>query len=852
MLILQALFADIRYALRQFRLSPVFAATAIVTLALGIGATTAIFSLVHAILLRSLPVADPASLYRIGAGQDCCVEGGLQDNWSLFSYALYQNFKAAAPEFDQLAAFEASAPHFSVRRGTTDLVAKPLRGEFVTGNYFSMFGIGSFAGRVFTSADDRASATPVAVLSYRAWQQNYGSDPSVIGSVFIVEGHPFTVIGIAPPGFFGDTLRSDPPELWVPLQQEPMVNAANSLLRTPTTNWLRIIGRLKPGTSVSGMSTRFTALLRRWLTTESGFPAQFMPQIQHDLPKQNIKVVPAGAGVGTMQANYHASLNILLTVCGLVLLIACANIANLLLARGMARRGNASLRLALGASRSQLIRQSLTESILLGLLGGAAGVALAYLGARAILVMAFGSAHFVPIDVSPSLPILAFATGLSVLTGILFGTAPAWFTSNSDPVEALRGLNRSTGAAASLPQRALLIAQAALSVVLLAGAALLTHSLNNLEHQDFGYPTDGRLSILIEKPLASYSPEKLDALYRRLEDRLSRLPDVERASLALYTPFTDNRSDGIVVEGRPQPALNESTSASYDLVTPNYFATLGQSLLRGRLLSPRDTSNTRPVAVVNQAFVRRFFPKHDPIGQHFGFDLIEYAGTFEIVGVVRDAKYQDPEKPANAMFFLPLLQHIHYKNDLLQQGETSSHFIESALLLVHGDTGKLEPQIRKTFSDIDPDLAVLKIQTLQQQVDLNFDQQRAVAQLTGLFGIVALLLAAVGLYGVTAYTVARRTSEIGVRMALGADRLSVTRLVLRGAFLQVAIGLLIGIPIAIGAGRLLSAQLYQVQIWDPLALSVATLSLGICALFATVIPARRAASIDPMKALRTE
>jgi predicted permease len=402
---LQRLFADLRYALRQFRRAPVFTITATLTLALGMGATTAIFTLVHAIMLRSLPVADPATLYRVGEGVQCCVEGGLQNDWGLFSYALYDRIQAATPEFDQLAAFEAMAAQFSVRGGSADLVAKPLRGEFVTGNYFSMFGVGAFAGRVFTPTDDKTSAAPVAVLSYRTWQQTYGSDPSVLGSTFIVEGRPFTIIGISPPGFFGDTLRSNPPELWLPLQQEKMLNGSSSLLLHPNTSWLRIIGRLKPGASTAGMGERLTALLRHWLTTESGYPAEFMSQIERAIPNQNIKIIPAGAGIGTMQANFRDSLRILFTVCSLVLLIACANIANLLLARGMARRANAALRLALGASRSQIMRQTLTESILLGLMGGAAGIALAYLGAQAILLLEFGKTAFVPIDVSPSLPI---------------------------------------------------------------------------------------------------------------------------------------------------------------------------------------------------------------------------------------------------------------------------------------------------------------------------------------------------------------------------------------------------------------------------------------------------------------
>src|SRR6202522_1457458 len=412
---MQTLRQDISYAFRQMRLSPIFTLTAMLTLALGIGATTAIFSLIYSVMLKSLPVVDPSTLYRIGAGTDCCVEGGPQDDWGLYPYKFYLRLQAAAPEFEQMAAFQAAGDQFSVRRGLRDNIAKPLRGEFVSGNYFSPFGIQAFAGRAITPSDDQRSAPPVAMLSYRAWQQQYNSDPSVVGSTFIVNGHPFTIAGIAPPGFFGETLRSNPPELWLPLQQEPLVNAQNSLLKQSISGSLRVIGRLKPGASVAGVAPRLTGILRQWMVHDSGWPAEFLPLIVKSLPKQQIQIVPGGSGVAAMKADYGDSLRLLLTVCCLVLLIACANIANLLLARGAARRSQTSVRLALGASRRRLVRQSFTESVVLSVLGGLAGVAVAYLGVKLIVALAFHNAHYVPIDATPSLPVLAFAFGLSLL-----------------------------------------------------------------------------------------------------------------------------------------------------------------------------------------------------------------------------------------------------------------------------------------------------------------------------------------------------------------------------------------------------------------------------------------------------
>jgi predicted permease len=849
---MRTLRQDISYALRQMRLSPVFTLTAMLTLALGIGATTAIFSLIYSVMLKSLPVVDPSSLYRIGAGTDCCVQGGPQDDWGLYSYPFYLRLKTEAPEFEQLAAFQASGDQFSVRRGQSDNLAKPLRGEFVTGNYFSTFGIQAFAGRTIAPSDDQVSAPPVAVLSYRAWQQQYNSDPSIVGSTFIVSGHPFTITGIAPPGFFGETLRSNPPELWMPLQQEPLVNAENSLLKQSISGWLRVIGRLKPGASTAGVAPRLTGILRQWMVHDSGWPGEFIPLIVKSLPKQQIQVVPAGAGVAAMKADYGDSLRILLTVCCLVLLIACANIANLLQPRGAARHSQTSLRLALGASRKRLIQQSFTESVVLSVLGGVAGIAVAYLGVKLIVALTFAGAHFVPIDAKPSLPVLAFAFGLSLLTGMLFGTAPAWFTSHGNPVDALRGANRSTRDSATLPQKILVVVQATLSIVLLAGAGLLTRSLRNLEHQSFGFETDHRISIVMNEPPASYTEPQLNALYRELQDRLARIPGVQRSALALYTPYIDNWGELIVPQGHGVPQMDDNSNASWDRVSPGYLETMGQPILRGRSIREEDTASTGSVAVVNETFAKRFFPDQDPIGKHFGLDMPEYNTAYEIVGIVRDAKYTNPGRPAHPMVFASLAQHVTYDQPVMALVDHRSHYITGAVLELRGSAEGLESLVRKAFSEVDPNLTIIKIQPMQQQVDATLDQQRAVAQMTGLFGILALVLAAVGLYGVTAYTVERRTSEIGVRMALGADRSSVVRLVLRGAFRQVLIGLIIGIPISIACGRLMAAQLYQVKSWDPLVLAGSIAALGFCALVASVIPAQRAASINPVQALRTE
>ena len=844
-----------RYALRQFRLAPVFTAAAVLTLALGIGGTTAIFTLIHAVMLRSLPVSDPGRLYRVGTGDDCCVEGGPQDEWGMFSYTLFERLKTQTPEFEEVAAFQAGRGMMGVRRQGAEAIARPLRSEYVSGNYFSVLGVRAFGGRVFTPEDDTPASPPVMVLSHRVWQTKYGSDPSVVGSTFVVEGHPFTVIGVAPAGFFGETLQSDPPDIWVPLQQEAMIDSQGGLIHQSISAWLRMMGRLRPGASTDGMSARLTGVLRQWLEHDSGYPAVWMPDVIRMLPKQTLNVVPAGAGVAVMKEEYGRSLQILLSVCGLVLLIACANVANLLLARGVARRGQTAVRLALGATPRQIVGQALTESVLLAVGGGIVGLLVAVAAARLLLALAFHSAHFLPISAAPSLMVLAFAFGLALLTGIIFGAAPAWLATRTDPAEALRGSGRGTKDRSSFTRKALLVVQATMSVVLVAGATMLARSLNKLEQQDFGYRVAGRVEVDMNSPPSSYTQPQLAALYRQLEEKLKQMPGVQGAGLAMYNPLTDNWGELIMVAGHPAGKLSEESGASWDRVSADYLQNLGVPVLRGRAFTAADNETSAPVAVVNEAFVKRFFKSNeDPLAQHFGLDVPELAGTFSIVGVVGDAKFAGwgLSRPARPMFYVPLAQNVKYTNEMMQKLELRSHFIGGILLVTNLSPGVLEAQLTRTFAELDPNLTINSIRTMKQQIELSFDQERAVAGLASLFGIVALVLAAIGLYGVTAYSVAQRTNEIGIRMALGADRPKVIQMVLRGAFKRVFIGLILGLPLAIGAGRLISAQLYGVSAWDPLALGVASGALAICSFFAAIIPANRAASISPMNALRIE
>jgi predicted permease len=853
-----ALIGSVRRSVRQLVTSLGFTITAVLTLALGIGGTTATFTLIDAVMFRPLPVADPSRLYRVGDGADSNAEGRPPGRWGMVPFPLYERLKAATPEFESITAFDWGGTQFGVTRpGTTD-AARPMRSEYVTGAYFAALGVGAVRGRVFSPEDDRSSAPPVIVLSHHAWQQAYGADPSVVGSTFLVEGHPFIVIGVAAPAFFGETRRGDPPDMWIPLQQEPVLAGSGSLLRQSVSPWLFVIGRLRPGASIAGMEPRLAGILREWIRLDAGYPTTWMPELARDLPRQWIPVVPAGAGIGleglSAKERYGPSLQILFAICGFVLLVACANVANLLLARAVTRREQTAVRLAIGATGRQIVAEALTESALIAAAGALTGLLIAFAGARLLLALAFRNSQFVPIAATPSIAVLSFAAGLAFVTGVVFGAAPAWFAAQTDPIDALRGAGRSVGDHSLRPRTVLLISQATLCMVLVASSTMLARSLGNLERQDFGYHVRGRVLVGLNRLPPSYTPTRLSTLYRGVEQRLARLPDMRGVELALYNPLTSNWAETVLIAGH-SPFPSSESGASWNRVSAGYLQSLGVAVERGRAFTSADDETSAPVAVVSEAFARRFFGRDEnPIGQHFGIERPENAPTFRIVGVVRDAKFVSSwlHAPVGPMFFVPLFQSVTYHSERARLIEGLSHVIRSILLVTDVPIGELEPRLRRALADVDPNLTITSVRTIQQQIDLSLDRERAIASLAGLFSLIALMLAAVGVYGVTAYTVAQQTREFGIRMALGADRMAVVRFVIGRASQRLVVGLLIGLPLAVGAGRLLAAQLYEVRFWDPIALLVAVGSLSGCALIAALVPAVRAMAISPMGALRAE
>jgi macrolide transport system ATP-binding/permease protein len=849
---MRVLMQDVVYALRQLRKTPGFTVTVLLTLALGIGANSAIFTLVNAILMHNLPVTDPKTLIRIGDSDDCCVNGGWNDkgDYSLFATDTYYMFKKNLPEFEELAAMESGYAWrpVTVRRAGPQTMAKSVAATFVSGNYFRVFGLSPAAGRLFVDSDDQKGASITAVMSYDAWMQDYGGDPSVVGSSFYINTKPATLIGIAPKGFYGDRIDTNPPKYFLPMNTMDFVIGA-PYFNEPDSQWAYIIGRVKPGTSLPALQAKASALLKQEFAPLKTFTDQ---RAKKALPNTHVVLSPGGGGIQNMQDGYKDHLQLLQWIAAMVLLVACANIANLLLVRGMSRRAELSIRSALGAQRSRIVRQLLTESVLLSGMGGLLGLAVSYLGAHALLMLAFPDQHNMPVHASPSPLVIGFSFALSLVTGVLFGLAPAVMAARAQPAEALRSNARTTSQGASLLQRALVVLQAALSLVLLVAAGLFAQSLSKAEGVDMKLDTTNRYIAHINPQAAGYKNTEVGPLYQTIVDRFHAIPGVLKVGLATYTPMEQNNwSSGVKIQGEN----DTNKGASWVKGTPEYFDSVGTHIVAGRGFTSQDTLNAPSVAVVNQEFVKQFFGKRNPIGHRFGFsgpNKTPQDGAHEIVGVVEDTTYTSVYWKDHAMYFLSLTQPagIPDADDPLDKDQ--SMYAGALVIQTSHPIPGFEKIVDDTLSSINPNLTTVKFQTFQQQIDDRFTEERLIARLTSLFGVLALLLAAIGLYGVTSYTVVRRTPEIGIRMALGAARTRVIGMVMRGAMLQALIGLAIGIPVSVFCVRYVKSQLYEITSVNVPVMVGAISVLILAAAIAGLIPARRAASIDPVKALRVD
>ncbi len=833
---------DVKYAIRLLAKSPGFAAVAILTLALGIGANTAIFTLLDAVVLKTLPVPSPSRLVvfsgQTGQGTYASTTPPT-GTWNYFSYPLYVYLRDHNKAFAGLAATRSGDTAVAVQIEGAASGVGPSRavGHLVSGNYFGVMGVNALLGRTLTQADNMPNAKPATVISYGYWKSQFSGDPGVIGRTVILNRTPFTIMGVMPPSFFGMRVRKAP-DFWVPIHFQPQIELAKSTLTAQDVYWLSLIGRLKPGESRTQANAIVNVQLRQFLTEQAG--SKLDRSARNRIAHSSIALASGARGISSLRSNYSRPLEILLVAVGLVLLVACANVANLLLARAAGRQKEISMRMALGATKARVARQWLTESVVLAGLGAVAGGVLAGWGVDA-LVGLLGQG--VMINVRPDATVLLFTLGVLVLTAILFGIGPALRSASIEPMLTLRehsGWAASRAARSGLV-RALVVLQVALSLWLLVGAGLLSESLVNLQDQQFGFNPSHVLLVGINPRIAGYQPAELASLYQRLLDRLNALPGIRSATIASYSPLSHTELfSSVTVQGMATHP-GENRSVAQVEVGPRYAETLGLKILLGRDIGWQDTAATAKVAVVNEAFVRRFLHGEDPIGHRFGFGGAKHSGDYEIVGVVNDAKYFDVRRPTR-----PLV------NTSILQTQDPSAFMAEIELRTDGAAGAAAGEVRSAIGQVDSRLPITDVGTLRAQVNNNFRQVRLTATVAGLFSLLTLVLAAVGLYGLLAYSVAQRRNEIGVRMALGASPPEIFRMVLNRGLRLVGLGLIFGIAGALALTRALGTLLYGVGSADPATYVVTAVILLAVATLACYIPARRATRVDPASALREE
>ena len=839
-----SLWQDVRIAVRQIVRSPASSAVAILSLALGIGANTAIFTLMNDLLLKRLPVHDPQQLVSFGEGNiDGTMELSNPGPIDIFPYEFYRRISAKQDQFQGITAFASFPTMVSVRTGSAG-PATQATSHLVSGNFFSVLGADPLLGRTLSPADTAVTGrNPVAVISHRYWQQALASDPQVIGHILTIDGTAFTVVGVMPPQFYGVSLDEWLPDMWLPITMQPQVMQGPSLLNPDGLFWIHMMARRHPGIPAGKTQAWVTAQLQQFLIDRAG--GQITNDRRNAIAGSYIPLLPGESGISPMRSHLRAPLAVLMGIVGMVLLIACANLANLLLARAAAREHEFSTRLALGCNRARIIRQILTETLVLALAGGAVGLAFAFLGTRVLIAFIAGSGAHSALSATPDLRVLAFTFTVCIVTGLLFGITPAWRGSRSSAAGALNATTRTaTGAArhrGRLLPRTLVVVQVVLSLVLLAGAGLLLRSLHNLRAQDLGFNRTNVLLIRTNPKFAGYRPEQLNALYNRVLERIDALPGVRSATLSGAPPMSRGTwGSPIFIDGRPA-APNEDVSTMLNRVTAGYFETLGIPLLRGRTIGSDDTASSTKAVVINQTLADRYFPKGDAIGHTFRIADPAVPGTWQIVGIVRDTKYHGPADQPEPMAWLAV-----------EQITGDDQFAYCLQILTSGDPAAITSEVRSALVQIDPNLPILETATLAEEVDTLLDLPKFLTRLSGFFSALALLLACIGLYGVMSYNVVRRTSEIGIRMALGAARSRVLWMVLRESLLLLGIGLALGIPASLAAARVIRAGLFGITPTDPLTLAAAVLMLTGVILFAAWLPARKATRIDPVIALRYE
>jgi putative ABC transport system permease protein len=830
--LLESMQQDVRFALRMLRKNPGFTAVAVLTLALGIGANTAIFSLINAVILRSLPVEDPEQLVEMQIHR--------QDAYPIvtsFSYVEYQRLRDQNQVFSGLITASNTSLHF-----TSGTQTEATSGQFVSGNFFSVLGVSPFIGRTILPSDDSSGENPsVAVISYGLWQRSFGGDPSIIGRQIEIETLPFTIVGVAAPKFSGLQVGISQ-DFWVPMSAEPLVHA-QSWLPQPGSHWIGIVGRLKPGVTSAAARTNLGVVYGQMVAEQAA-------QMREGRSKQiflaqKIDVAPAANGLSRLRRQFSKPLLILMVLVGLVLIIACANVASLLLARATSRRRELAVRLALGASGRRLMRQFLTESLVLSSVGGAAGLILAFFASN--FLVRFMSATPVPlvIDLRPDIRVLLFTVVVSLSSGTLFGIAPAFRATQLDAGPNLkeRAPSLTSGRPGARLGKALIVSQIALSLLILVSAGLFVGTLRNLKTFDPGFDSDNVLLASVDPGRAGYKDAQLSGFYHQLLDRLNQQPGARSASLSMMSPVAGGGVElSVSVEGYvPHP--DEDNSVYVNRVSPGYFATVRTPLLLGGDFRAQDSPASPPVAIINETMAQYYFHGASPIGRH-----VTLAGNtpveLEIVGVVKDSKYINLREEIHRTIFTNCFQAPKMPGSLDLEIRTEA----SPLALA--------PAVRSAVAEISSTVPVSSFGTLDEQVDRSITQERLVAALSGSFGALALLLACIGLYGLMSYSVGTRVSEIGIRMALGAERANVVWMILRESLALAALGVVIGVPIALVTARLvaneISGLLFGLSATSKATVVFACAALVGSAALASCVPAIRASRVDPASAMRCE
>jgi predicted permease len=834
---LHSVFSDCRYGLRQLRKNPGFTAAAVLTLALGIGANAAIFQLIDAVRLRTLPVKDPQELATVRIVDRSWAYGRTHGRYAELTNAMWEQIRDRQQVYSSVFAWAGEG--LNIANGGE---VRYVEGIWVSGDYFKALEVPALIGRTLTPDDDRRGCgSPPAVLSYAFWQREYGGKQDILGNKITLEGHPFEIVGVTPAGFYGVDIGHFF-DVATPLCSEPIIRGEDSMLDLRRGWWLASLGRLKPGVSLGQANAQMNAMTTSIL--EATVPSEYNPEAVKHFMQYRFGAFSASNGFSDLRGTYSSSMDsplwILLAIAGFVLLIACANIANLMLARASAREREIAVRLSLGASRSRLIRQLLSESILLALIGACCGALLAQWLSH-FLVAYINSRGRIYLDLALDWRVLGFTAGVAMLTSIIFGLAPAFRATRVAPASVLKAAGRGmTGGRERFSlRRALVISQVAFSLVLVVGALLFSRSLGKLLSVDAGFRQTGILETDVDYSKLKIAMPRRQPYKIALIERLRAIPGVQAVSNASVVPISGyGWADNIILAGAKE---RTKESPLFDRISPGYFNTMGITVLAGRDFNERDTASSQNVAIVNESFVKRILNGASPIGQHFQIE--EYVGRprpmYEIVGFVKDTKYYDLRDNFRPIVYVTTLQ-----DD--QPDQSAQLLIRSPLPL-----GGLTSSIKNALADISP-LISIEFTPLQRNIHDSLLRDRLMATLSGFFGGLAALLAMVGLYGVISYSVARRTNEIGIRMALGAQRLNIVNMILEEAGLLLVIGLVVGTVLALFLGKTASTLLYGLKPHDPLTITLAALGLAGVAILASYIPARRAAGLDPMVALRYE